>query len=173
VQWENRHFWVPAIFKRFVAEVLWVGSNDDKGDDCWIEVGEYLENRSPILDIRSYYWAENDSNTYTEHRLFKPDRPPIGAFQEYTIDYVENQYRVYIGGSWVGTSAQPGRTFGAETGLEASDPRARTIGAVDFREFKYRPWGDTQWYYWGNLSQHQDPPAYWNWSWPTASNGIH
>jgi hypothetical protein len=153
---------------------MWVGTQDDEAGDCWVEVGDYKENigsrRYPELSVRTYYWGENTPDGYSEHLIYIR-HPGEGAYQEYTIDYADGHYQIYVGGYWEGTSDQPGKTLGVDVGLETSDPRS-FAGPTYYQNFKFRPWDDTQWYPWDNRTRYADAPAYWQWRWPEAVNGI-
>jgi hypothetical protein len=97
--------------------------------------------------------------------------PPVGQFQRYTIFHqVGGAYVILIGGVMVGTSDQPGDTLFAHAGLETTSPISRIRGSVRFRNFLVHDgWSFVPW---PNRISSTDSPAWWQWSWPTAANGI-
>jgi hypothetical protein len=170
VQWQNEDMIVPqGGTEAFVNEALWINAQDDP--DCWIEVGDFLENNKQNQNRRTYYWAENNEVDYFEYPVDNPPHPGVHQFQEYTIDRLGSEYKISIGGVLVGTSTQHGATQNIEAGLEANDQRVKT-GPTSFRNFMFRPWGDRRWRAWDNRFKTVNDPAYWEWNWPTARNGI-
>ncbi len=172
VQWTNNNMYLgTAVAGNFLDETLWIGTNS--AQLCWIEVGD-TEYTDPDTGqgLRSYYWAENSkANGYEEHLLNQPAYPPVGQFQNYAITMEPGMpYNIVIGINVVGNSNQPGDTLFAHAGLETTSANARIAGAVGFRNFlifdgrAYHPWP--------NHTQSVDFPAWWQWNWPAAANGI-
>jgi hypothetical protein len=163
--------WVPAQKDEFVDETLWVGANNSK--ICWIEVGdtEYtdFETGEPH---RNYYWAQNSkANGYQEYILDQPAYPPVGQFQRYAITQEPNMpYNIVIGISVVGESWQPGDTIYAHVGLETTTASSLIRRPVQFRDFEI--FNGRAYVPWPNRTQYVNAPAWWTWTWPTASNGI-
>src|SRR5262249_22473044 len=156
----------------FVDETLWIGANDS--EICWIEVGdtEYTDPDTGEAK-RNYYWAENSkANGYQQFMLDQPAYPPVGQFQHYRILRQNGAagYDIVIGITVVGISWQPGDTTWAHVGLETTSGKARIFPPVRFREFEifdgraYHPWP--------NHTSDADFPAWWQWNWPNAVNGI-
>jgi hypothetical protein len=162
--------WLPWG-EDFIDETLWIGTNNSKR--CWIEVGdsEYNHPRTG-RPKRNYYWAEySKANGYQEHMLDQPAYPAVGAYQTYTI-YAAPEgggYDVAIGNTVVGHSIQPGGTIFVHVGLETTTPMAKIIGVVKFKDFEIYANGFQPW---PNHKSSADFPAWWQWNWPTAVNGI-
>lgn len=161
-----------AVKDNFLDETLWVTTTN--ADQCWIEVGdsEFTHFQTGKAK-RQYYWAENSkANGYHDHYLDWPPYVPVGSFQHYQITQEFNQpFTIVIGNTQVGVTNEPGDTYRIDVGLETTYGKARIVGAVSFRNFEtfdgraYHPWPN-------NPTSSANFPAWWQWNFPTAANGI-
>jgi hypothetical protein len=170
VEWTNEQMFVGPGNDQFIDETLWIGT--ENAQKCWIETGDGDATDTNGVHTRDYYWAENTKTTgYDEYEAKGAVRPPLGQFQRYTIFHqVGGAYMILIGGVKVGWSDQGGDTLFAHVGLETTTPASRIKGWVKFRNFLVHDGWD--FVPWPNRRSSVDFPAWWRWSWPTATNGI-